>query len=81
MRRGVGLAVLGAVVGLAGAVALTRAMASLRFGVGALDPATCATVSALLVVVATAASYIPARRASGQDGTRAMGPIGCLNAR
>ena len=72
VRRGVGLTGLGVVVGLAGAVALTRAMASLLFGVDALDPPTYIAVAALFIAVATVASYLPARRASAVDPVKAL---------
>jgi len=67
MREGLGLAAVGIAAGLAGAVALTRAMSALLFGVSARDPATLATVSLLLLVVAGAASGLPARRAVRAD--------------
>jgi ABC-type antimicrobial peptide transport system permease subunit len=67
VRQGVALAVLGAGIGLAAAVGLTRLMTSLLFGVGALDPLT--YVGALVVILAAAAlaSYVPARRAARID--------------
>jgi len=61
------LALAGVTVGLAAAVALTRLMRSLLFGVGATDPLTFVAVPGLLVLVALGASYIPARRAAGID--------------
>jgi len=61
------LALAGVSVGLAAAVALTRLMRSLLFGVGATDPLTFVAVPGLLVLVALGASYIPARRAAGID--------------
>jgi predicted permease len=63
VRQGMVLAVAGAAVGIAGALVLSRLMTSLLYGVAPTDPITFAAVSALLVVVALAASYIPARRA------------------
>jgi ABC-type antimicrobial peptide transport system permease subunit len=67
VRQGVVLALLGAGIGLAAAVALTRLMSSLLFGVGSLDPLT--YVGALLLILAAAAlaSYVPARRAAMID--------------
>jgi ABC-type antimicrobial peptide transport system permease subunit len=48
-------------------LALTRFMSSLLFGVSATDPLTYVTVASLLLVVATAACWIPARRAARVD--------------
>jgi putative ABC transport system permease protein len=66
------LASLGVAIGLAGALLLTRLMSSLLYGVGAADPATYASVAILLVVVALAASYLPARRAMRMDPAIAL---------
>jgi putative ABC transport system permease protein len=57
----------GVVVGLVGAVALTRLMASMLYDVSASDPVTLIGVASVLVVVAVLASYLPARRASRAD--------------
>jgi putative ABC transport system permease protein len=65
--QGLKLVAVGVGLGLAGALALTRVMSSLLFGVSATDPATLATISLVLVAVALLASYIPARRASRVD--------------
>jgi putative ABC transport system permease protein len=65
--RALALAGAGVVCGMAGAFALTRLMKSLLFGVSPTDGATFAAVAALLVLVALAASYIPARRAARVD--------------
>jgi predicted permease len=67
VRQGMELAVIGIVVGLIGALAVTRAMASLLYGVSAADAATFAGVAAILGLVALAAILIPARRAIGVD--------------
>jgi putative ABC transport system permease protein len=61
--QGMLLVGLGLVAGLTGAFALTRLMTTLLFGVSATDPRIFAIVSAVLVVAATAAAWIPARRA------------------
>jgi predicted permease len=67
LREGMAVAVSGVAVGLAAALALTRAMRSLLFGVGALDPLTFLVVPGLLLLAALAACYLPARRAAAVD--------------
>lgn len=67
VRRGLLLALAGAVLGIGAAVAVTRLMATRLYGVRPFDPATFAGVSILLVLVALAASTIPARRAMRID--------------
>jgi predicted permease len=67
VRQGMGLAGIGIVVGLVGAAALTRVMASLLFGVSTTDALTFGTVPALLAAVAFAATVIPAWRATRVD--------------
>jgi putative ABC transport system permease protein len=57
------LTALGILIGIVGAVALTRLLTSLLFGVGAGDPLTFIAVSSILAVIAFIAAYIPARRA------------------
>ena len=66
------LAMMGVVVGTAVALALTRLMSTLLFGVSATDPTTFAGVALLLAVVALAASYIPVRRAMKLDPVVAL---------
>jgi putative ABC transport system permease protein len=61
------LTLLGVLLGLVGAYAVTRVMNSLLFGVASTDPFTFASVTLLLCSVALLASYIPARRASRVD--------------
>jgi predicted permease len=61
------LAGIGVAVGVAGAFATTRLMATLLFGVTATDTATFAGISAFLVATAVVASYVPARRAMHVD--------------
>ncbi|HUI40415.1 MAG TPA: ABC transporter permease [Terriglobia bacterium] len=65
--QGLKLTLLGVGLGVAGALALTRFLASLLYGVRPTDPATFAAVCLLIVAVALAASYIPARRATRVD--------------
>ena len=61
------LTLIGVALGLAGAFVAARFLTSLLFGIGVYDPATFLGVAALLVAVALAASYIPARRAMRVD--------------
>ena len=67
LREGMRTTVIALVVGLAVAAATTRLLASQLFGVSAADPLTFVAVPALLAVVAFAACYLPARRASRVD--------------
>lgn len=62
--QGARLTALGLLLGLGGAFALTGALSSLLFGISARDPLTFVLAPALLGVVAIAATYLPARRAS-----------------
>lgn len=67
LGQGMRIVATGLVIGLAAALALTRALSTLLFGIGASDPLTYAGVVALLAIVALAANYFPARRASRVD--------------
>jgi putative ABC transport system permease protein len=64
LLHGVRLCTIGLVIGLAGAFALRRVIASLTFGVSSADPWVYAAATMLLVVAALLACYLPARRAS-----------------
>ena len=67
LGQSLGMLLIGVVIGLAGAFALTRLMSTLLFEVTATDPLTYVSVIGLLVVVALLACYIPARRAAKVD--------------
>ena len=64
IASGLRWAVLGVVVGVAGAYAGTRFLAALLFGITPTDPGTFAGLAALMLGVAALASYVPARRAA-----------------
>ena len=72
LRQGAMLAVVGAIIGLGGALALALAMRSLLFGVTPFDPVTFGAAGALLFGVSIVASYLPARRAALTDPARAL---------
>jgi len=63
VRQGLGPVAAGVLIGIGGAIALTRLIESLLFGVSPTDPLTYAGVAAGLILVAIMASYLPARRA------------------
>jgi predicted permease len=65
--QGMRMALSGIVLGLAGALALTRVFASLLFGIGATDVVTFVSVAVLLAAITLLACYIPARRATRVD--------------
>ena len=72
LGKGMLLTGIGLVVGVAGALALTRLLSSLLFSVKATDPWTFVVVSLLLAAVALAAGFIPARRATRIDPVIAL---------
>lgn len=70
--QGMALALAGIAIGIAGALALTRVMKNLLFQIDATDPATFCGVAILFVVVAAAASLVPAWRATRVDPMSAL---------
>jgi predicted permease len=72
VSRGAMLASAGIVLGTAGALVLTRFLASVLFGVGSFDPLTIGTTAAALLVAAVLASWLPARRAAATDPARVL---------
>jgi putative ABC transport system permease protein len=67
LRGGMALTAAGLAIGFAGALAITKLMGNLLFGVGVRDPVTLAAVAAGLALVALLACYLPARRAAKVD--------------
>jgi predicted permease len=67
LRDGAKMALAGVAIGLGAALGLTRLIASMLFGISAYDPLTMAGVVSLLALVAFAACYLPARRATRVD--------------
>jgi len=72
MRQGLALVLVGAGIGLAGAIAVSRLIAGVLYGGGANDPLTFVAIPVVLVAVATLATWLPARRAAATD------PLTCL---
>ncbi len=72
LGKGILLTGAGLAVGLGGALALTRLLSSLLFGVKAIDPLTFASVAILLGFIALSACYVPARRATRIDPIEAL---------
>ena len=72
VKQGFKLVLLGLAIGLLGAFALMRLIASLLFGVTTKDPLTFAAVAGLLAAVALLACYLPARRAARVDPMEAL---------
>ena len=69
LRQGLAVALVGTGLGVAGALALTRFMQRLLFGVRGADPPTFAAVFVGLTTIALVACYLPARRAARIDAT------------
>jgi putative ABC transport system permease protein len=72
VKDGMKLVLLGLVLGISGALGLTRLLSSLLFGVTTRDPMTFVAIAALLSVVAILACYIPAWRATRVDPLEAL---------
>jgi ABC-type antimicrobial peptide transport system permease subunit len=72
LRQGIWMIAIGLGLGLAGAVAVSRQMTALVFGVGTLDPLSYLTACAMLAMAALAACAIPARRAVTLDPVFAL---------
>ena len=72
LGQGLRLAAVGVALGLGGAIALTRLMAALLYGVAPTDPITYGSVSVVLFLVTLLAADIPARRAAAVDPVEAM---------
>jgi len=72
IKKGLTLILVGLVIGVVGALALTRVIASLLYGVSPTDPVTLTAVCLLLTMVGLIACYIPARRASKIDPMKAL---------
>ncbi|HEU4631609.1 MAG TPA: ABC transporter permease [Gemmatimonadaceae bacterium] len=71
-RQAMTTAAVGVGVGLAGALATTRSLGALLFGIAPTDPATLGAAALLLLAVAAAASWLPARRAAAMDPAQAL---------
>ena len=71
-RHGLALSGIGAICGVAAALALTRLMGSMLFEVSPADPLTYAAASSALIVAALLGSYLPARRAARVDPVEAI---------
>lgn len=72
IRQGMTLTILGILIGVAAAFALTRLLSSLLYGIAPTDPATFVIVSAVLLSVSLLACYIPARRAMRVEPIEAL---------
>jgi putative ABC transport system permease protein len=72
VREGMVVALTGAGVGIGGALLLTRSMAGMLYGVQPSDPLTFLAVSAVLVLAALVATYLPARSAARTDPLLAL---------
>jgi putative ABC transport system permease protein len=72
LRDGISLALVGLVIGVGGAVALSRFLRGLLYGIGPLDAATFGVVVTVVAAVTAVACYLPARRAAAADPLESM---------
>jgi ABC-type antimicrobial peptide transport system permease subunit len=72
LRQGIHMATAGAIIGVLGSLALARLLKSELFEISPADPLTLIGVSALMLLVALAACYLPARRATRIDPLEAL---------
>jgi putative ABC transport system permease protein len=72
VAHGLRLAAIGVVCGVGAALALSRTMKALLFGVSAVDPVTYVAVAVVLAMAAAVAAYVPSRRAAGVDPVEAL---------
>ena len=72
MRQGLTLVIIGAAIGIAGALGASRLLRGILYSSSVIDPLTFAGVPLLLTAVAALASWLPARRASGVDPLEAL---------
>jgi len=72
LRQGLKLAAVGIAIGLVGALALTRLLSGLLFGIDPTDPATLIAISLLLIAVVSLACWLPARRSARVDPMEAL---------
>jgi ABC-type antimicrobial peptide transport system permease subunit len=72
LRESLTLLLIGVALGLPVAIAITRFVASMLFGLGPQDPASIGAALTVLIVAAMAASYLPARRAAAVDPIQAL---------
>jgi putative ABC transport system permease protein len=72
LKSGLRMTLAGVVIGLAGALASSRLLASLLFQVSAINPLIFSFASAVLVAMAILASFLPARRATRIDAMQAL---------
>jgi len=76
LGQGLALTLAGVVLGLIGAVTLSRFLSFWLYGVAATDPLTYGAITLLLLLVATAACYVPARRASRAEPAEVLQEVG-----